>query len=126
MEHPDTIKAAANLATTHTQQGRWEEGATLRASAVQLSLQVLGQQHPDTQNRLRDLVFVYGKLGKEKEAQETLAPDIHRMLSLEFTRWDNCRTIAHRATLTMVHYCHLMPLPPSGLLQLSLDFTPCR
>jgi hypothetical protein len=48
-----------------------EEAAALLAPAVQLSLKVLGQQHPSTQRRLRILVHVYDKLGKEKEAQET-------------------------------------------------------
>jgi hypothetical protein len=62
---------AASLAATYGKQGRWEEDAALLAPAVQLSLKVLGQQHPDTQSRIRDLIFVYGKLGKEKDAHET-------------------------------------------------------
>jgi len=62
--------AAANLAATYGKQGRWEENAALLAPAVQLSLKVLGQQHPHTQEDLRSLVVVYEKLGKEKEAQE--------------------------------------------------------
>jgi hypothetical protein len=70
-EHPDTIRAAVDLAVTYGKLGRWEEDVPLLTPAVQHSPKVLGQQHPNAQGDLRGLAFVYTKLGKGKEAQET-------------------------------------------------------
>ena len=71
MEHPDTIRATANLAITYGKQGQWKESLSFLEPAVQLSLKLLGQQHPQTQHCLHNLVFVYKGLGRDEEAQET-------------------------------------------------------
>jgi Tetratricopeptide repeat len=70
-EHPDTILAAANLAAAYGRQTRWVRCLDLLAPAVELSMKVLGNRHPDTQDRIKRLANVYEKLGKQQEAEET-------------------------------------------------------
>jgi hypothetical protein len=70
MDHPDTIQAAARLASTYRRQDRLNEAVGLLAPAVELGPKVLGQQHPKTQANVRDLVGLYKKMGLQGEVEE--------------------------------------------------------
>jgi hypothetical protein len=73
IEHPDTIRAAANLAVTYKTQGRLDEAVSFLAPAVELSVKVLGRQHPNTKKYISTLVYLYEELGKQTEADEVKA-----------------------------------------------------
>jgi hypothetical protein len=73
IDHPDTIRAAANLAVTYRSQGRLEEAINLTVLAVELGMRVLGRQHPHTQHFVRVLLQNYADLGISNEAGGTKA-----------------------------------------------------
>jgi hypothetical protein len=42
-EHPDTITAMANLASTYWNQGRWKEAEELQVKVLEVRRRVLGE-----------------------------------------------------------------------------------
>ncbi len=54
-EHPDTITAMANLASTRWQQGRSDEAEGLEVQVLELRKAVLGEEHPDTITAMANL-----------------------------------------------------------------------
>ena len=70
-DHPDSIDAAANLATTYWDQGQRDMAERMYEQVVERSVRVIGREHPDTQRYVNNLITVYTKLGKLERAQET-------------------------------------------------------
>ena len=48
MEHPDTIRAMANLAATYHELGQYTEAEKLDLQVLDASNRILGVEHPDT------------------------------------------------------------------------------
>ena len=72
-EHPGTLQAAGNLATTYRHQGRYTEAEELQVEVLEASRRVQGAGHPTTLRNARNLAKVYGHLGKHAEAAELQA-----------------------------------------------------
>jgi hypothetical protein len=47
-EHPSTLTRKANLASTYSDQGRWDEAEKLKLEVLETSKRVLGDEHPST------------------------------------------------------------------------------
>jgi hypothetical protein len=54
-EHPNTLRALANLAFTLKSQSRDEEAITLMETSLRLRKRILGDRHPDTESSLKTL-----------------------------------------------------------------------
>ena len=63
-EHPDTLWATENLATTYWNQGRWEEAEELDLHVKDVRLKVLGAEHPDTLSAMGNLAATYEHQGR--------------------------------------------------------------
>jgi len=57
-QHPDTLTAMANLASTYLNQGKWDEAMGLQEKVLALTKQILGEQHPDTLRAMANLAFM--------------------------------------------------------------------
>jgi tetratricopeptide (TPR) repeat protein len=68
MSHPDTCSAAAHLATTCCEQGRWKEAETLQWEALQQRRGIFGREHPRTIALAENLVATYSEQEKWEEA----------------------------------------------------------
>jgi tetratricopeptide (TPR) repeat protein len=60
----------ANLASTYRNQGRWKEAEELEVQAMETSLRVLGQEHPDTLSSMANLAATYRNQERWKEAEK--------------------------------------------------------
>ena len=69
-EHPDTLSAMGNLASTYRHQGRWKEAEQLELQVKDGRLKVLGEEHPDTLLAMGNLASTYRYQGRWKEAEE--------------------------------------------------------
>jgi tetratricopeptide (TPR) repeat protein len=69
-EHPDTLTAMANLASTYQNQGRWKEAEELEVKVMEARSRVVGEEHPDTLNAMGNLASTYRNQGRWKEAEE--------------------------------------------------------
>ncbi|KAK4898080.1 hypothetical protein LTR49_027892 [Elasticomyces elasticus] len=69
-EHPDTLSSIANLASTHRDQGRWNEAEELNVKVMETRARVLGGEHPDTLNSMANLASTYWNQGRWKEVEE--------------------------------------------------------
>jgi tetratricopeptide (TPR) repeat protein len=69
-EHPDTIIAMANLASTYWKQGRSKEAEELDIKVLEVRRRVLGEEHPDTIIAMANLASTYWNQGRSKEAEE--------------------------------------------------------
>lgn len=58
-EHPSTLNSMANLAATHSDQGRWKEAEELKLSVLEARRRLLGEEHPDTLNSMANLALTY-------------------------------------------------------------------
>ncbi|THH21425.1 hypothetical protein EW146_g153 [Bondarzewia mesenterica] len=68
-EHPDTLKAMNNLASTLLRQGRWKDAELLQMVAMETSRRVLGEEHPETLTAMASLASIFRKQGRWKEAE---------------------------------------------------------
>ena len=69
-EHPDTILAMANLASTWSQQGRSSEAEQLELQVLDLRKSVLGEEHPDTIGAMANLAVTYYDQQRYDEAEK--------------------------------------------------------
>ena len=70
VEHPDTIRAIGNLATTYHSLGKYTEAEKLEMQVLEASNRILGVEHPDTIKAMANLAATYQKLGKYTEAEK--------------------------------------------------------
>ena len=69
-ESLDVPSIKNHLASTYRSQGRWKEAEELEMQVMEMSLRVLGQEHPDTLISMASLASTYGNQGRWKEAEE--------------------------------------------------------
>ncbi|THH16169.1 hypothetical protein EW146_g4419 [Bondarzewia mesenterica] len=68
-EHPDTLTAMGNLASTFSDQGRWKEAESLEVVVMETRQRVLGEEHPDTLSTMANLASTFSNQGRWKEAE---------------------------------------------------------
>ena len=59
VEHPDTIGAMANLATTYQHLGKYTEAEKLDMQVLNARNRTLGVEHPDTVRTMANLAATY-------------------------------------------------------------------
>ncbi|RYP50199.1 hypothetical protein DL768_004220 [Monosporascus sp. mg162] len=57
------------LASIYWIQGRWKEAESLQVQVMEMSRRILGKEHPDTLNSIRNLALIYQSQGRLKEAE---------------------------------------------------------
>ncbi|MFE1198446.1 tetratricopeptide repeat protein [Streptomyces olivaceoviridis] len=85
-EHPDTLRARANLAASYRQAGRTGEAIAIDERVVADSERLLGGEHPDTLRRRANLAGSYWQAGRTGEAiaiEERVVADRERLLGGE-------------------------------------------
>ena len=70
VEHPDTISAMGNLASTYCDLGKFTEAEKLEIQVLDARKKILGEGHPDTILAMGNLAFTYHNLGKYTEAEK--------------------------------------------------------
>jgi hypothetical protein len=68
-EHPDTISAMNNLASTFGDLGRRDEAAKMLQEVLDKRRQILGEEHPDTITAMSNLAVTLGNLGRLDELE---------------------------------------------------------
>ena len=63
-EHPYTLSAMANLASTYRDQGRSKEAEELDVKVMDARSRVLGVEHPDTLRTMANLAATYRNQGR--------------------------------------------------------------
>jgi tetratricopeptide (TPR) repeat protein len=71
-EHPDTIRAMANLAATYRDQGRSKEAEEPQVKVLEASRRVLGEEHPDTISAMGNLAYTKRDLGQNDVAVDLM------------------------------------------------------
>jgi tetratricopeptide (TPR) repeat protein len=66
-EHPDTITAMNNLATTLSDQGKVDEAASMKKEVLEKSQRILGDEHPDTVMAMSNFAITLSDQGKVDE-----------------------------------------------------------
>ena len=69
VEHQDTIRAMASLASTNRDLGRYTEAEKLKIQVLEATNRILGVEHPDTIDAMGNLADTYSELGKYTEAE---------------------------------------------------------
>ena len=69
-EHPDTLTAMANLASTYRNQGRWNEAEQLEVQVMDMRKKLLGAEHPHTLTFMGNLASTYRNQGWWNEAEQ--------------------------------------------------------
>ena len=59
LDHPDTLRSMANLASTYWNQGRWDEAEKLDMDVMSARKSKLGSDHPDTLHSMANLACTY-------------------------------------------------------------------
>ncbi|MFG2051504.1 tetratricopeptide repeat protein [Micromonospora sp. NPDC048935] len=96
-DHPDTITAWANLATSYRQAGRTDEAIPIEEKVVKDRSRVSGDDHPHTITARANLAASYWQAGRTDEAitiEEKVLKDVVRLLGD-----DHPHTITARANL---------------------------
>ena len=70
VEHPDTIFAMANLASTYHSLGKYMEAEQLEIPILDVRKRILGVEHPDTIRAMANLAVTYSSMGKYTEAEK--------------------------------------------------------
>jgi tetratricopeptide (TPR) repeat protein len=86
VEHPDIIRAMANLASTKRDLGKYTEAEKLEIQVLDARNRVLGVEHPDTIKAMANLATTCRNLGKYTKAEklDTQVLDArNRILELE-------------------------------------------
>ncbi|KAM0362811.1 hypothetical protein ACHAPK_011498 [Fusarium culmorum] len=68
-DHPDTLTAMANLASTYRDQGRWADAESLQVQVVETRKRKLGAEHPDTLTIMANLASTYWNQGRWTDAE---------------------------------------------------------
>ena len=71
-EHPDTLTAMADLASTYSNQGRWKEAEELEVRVMEASSRVLGEEHPETLAAMANLAYTLKSSGRDMLAIEMM------------------------------------------------------
>jgi tetratricopeptide (TPR) repeat protein len=85
-DHPDTLSAEANLATSYWQAGRTGEAISIEEKVAAAAVRILGPEHPDTLTVQANLAASYQQAGRTGEAitmLEKLAAAAPRILGPE-------------------------------------------
>ena len=85
-EHPDTLTARANLASSYGQAGRTTDAIALQETVLTDRERLLGPEHPDTLTARNDLALSYWQAGRTTDAitlHETVLTDRERVLGPE-------------------------------------------
>ena len=70
VEHPETIRAMANLAATYHYLGKYTDAEKLQIQVLDARNRILGVEHPDTIDAMTGLASIYRYLGKFTEAEK--------------------------------------------------------
>ena len=70
VEHPDTILAMGNLASSYRALGKHTEVEKVKIQILDLRKRILGVEHPDTILAMANLAVTYSTLGKYTEAEK--------------------------------------------------------
>ena len=68
-EHHDTLTSIANLASTYSNQGRWEEAEQLFVKVMETRREKLGVGHPSTLTSINNLALTYSDQDRWVEAE---------------------------------------------------------
>ncbi|KAJ7433714.1 hypothetical protein B0H11DRAFT_752715 [Mycena galericulata] len=68
-EHPSTLTAMGNLASTYCALGSWKEAEALGAIVLERRTKLFGPDHPETLLAMGDLAWTYQHLGHLEEAK---------------------------------------------------------
>lgn len=68
-EHPDTLRARANLAVSYWQAGRTSDAITIQERVLADSERLLGDEHPNTLTARGNLAHMYRAAGHSNEAE---------------------------------------------------------
>ena len=69
-EHPDTLRAIAELAFSYDKVGSYKESMELSQALYAIRSRILGENHPDTLSALNAVAVSYFRLGDLKKALE--------------------------------------------------------
>ncbi|KAF8179807.1 hypothetical protein K438DRAFT_1842852 [Mycena galopus ATCC 62051] len=69
-EHPDTLTAMNNLASTYHSLGQFEDAEKLQLVALEKRRKILGDEHPDTLTAMNNLGNTCRSLGRFEEAEK--------------------------------------------------------
>jgi tetratricopeptide (TPR) repeat protein len=78
-EHPSTISAMNNLASTLGDQGQLDEAAKMLKEVLEKRRRILGEEHPDTISAMNNLTNTLGDQGQLDEAISLLGIAIQKM-----------------------------------------------
>ncbi|KAJ7820288.1 hypothetical protein B0H13DRAFT_2451872 [Mycena leptocephala] len=81
-DHPDTLLAMGNLASTYCDLGNFHKAQELEVVVLEKRKQVHGDDHPDTLQAMGNLASTYRDLGKFHKAQE-----------LQVVVWERCKQV---------------------------------
>ncbi|KAJ7053445.1 hypothetical protein C8F01DRAFT_1235880 [Mycena amicta] len=98
-EHPDTIRAMANLARTYSSLGQYPDAQTLEEKVLEQQTRLLRAEHPDTIGAMANLASTYRSLGRYPDAQtlkEKVLEQRTRLLGAEHP--DTIRAMANLAS----------------------------
>ncbi|KAJ7811658.1 acyl transferase/acyl hydrolase/lysophospholipase [Mycena leptocephala] len=101
-DHPDTLRAMANLAVTYHELGRYQEAEPLESIALEKRKQLLGADHPDTLLAMANLAATYHKLGRSQEAEPL--QDIVLEKQKQLLGADHPRTLSAMAHLAATYH----------------------
>jgi Tetratricopeptide repeat len=79
VDHPDTIRASANLAVNYHSLEQYSEAEALERDVLTRRTAILGNLHPDTLYAMHSLAGTCNKAGRHSEAVE-LARNATQML----------------------------------------------
>ncbi|KAK5947991.1 hypothetical protein OHC33_010975 [Knufia fluminis] len=69
-DHPSMLSSMADLASTYSNQGRWEEAEQLEVQVLEARKTKLGADHPDTLTSTNNLALTYKQQGRWQEAEQ--------------------------------------------------------
>ncbi|KAJ7692899.1 P-loop containing nucleoside triphosphate hydrolase protein, partial [Mycena rosella] len=69
-EHPSTLTAMGNLASTYCALGQWKQAEELGVIVMERRNRLFGKEHPETLLAMGDLAWTYHHLGRLEEAEE--------------------------------------------------------
>ena len=70
MEHLDTLTSMENLASTYSDQGKFNEAEQLEVQVLEMRKMLLGAKHPNTLLSMGNLAITYCNQGKFDEAKQ--------------------------------------------------------
>ncbi|KAF7336352.1 FabD/lysophospholipase-like protein [Mycena venus] len=77
-DHPDTLRAKENLATTYRKMGQWNKAEELLVVLLEKRRETLREDHPDILSAMGSLAVVYYQLGHWNKAEKLQAPVLEK------------------------------------------------